>query len=247
MQVLQPVSYEEQIRSLIDIWRFEGYMPDARSSNFNGRTQGGSNADNVLADAYVKGVRGKVNWNDGYAAMVTDAEVQPNNTVPPDPMAPDSSTKEGRGALPDWKEYGFITPSYTRAVSRAVEYAYNDFSLHQVASGLGYSADADKYLQRSRNWRNHFNPQATSLGFSGFVVPRNLSGFQSIDIQNAAYWGDPCYEASPWAYSLTDIHDAAHMIELMGGYELFEERLNVTFQPGANGGTGTIFDPTNEP
>lgn len=39
--VLQPAVYEQYIRSLIDIWRFEGYMPDARSSNYNGRTQGG--------------------------------------------------------------------------------------------------------------------------------------------------------------------------------------------------------------
>lgn len=44
-------------------------MPDARSSNFNGRVQGGSNADNVLADAYVKGVRGAINWDDGFSAM----------------------------------------------------------------------------------------------------------------------------------------------------------------------------------
>jgi putative alpha-1,2-mannosidase len=69
LHILQPTVYEEQIRSLIDIWRFGGYLPDGRSSNFNGRTQGGSNADNVLADAYVKGVHGQVNWDDGYSAM----------------------------------------------------------------------------------------------------------------------------------------------------------------------------------
>lgn len=60
-QIVQPTAYEEFIRSLIDIWRHDGFMPDARSSNFNGRVQGGSNADNILADAYVKGVRGVVN------------------------------------------------------------------------------------------------------------------------------------------------------------------------------------------
>lgn len=54
MHVLRPDAYEEQIRSLIDIWRHDGYVPDGRSTNSNGRTQGGSN---VLADAYVKGVR----------------------------------------------------------------------------------------------------------------------------------------------------------------------------------------------
>ena len=81
-QILQPDHYEEYIRSLIDVYRHDGWMPDARSSNFNGRSQGGSNADNVLADAYVKG-----------------AEVQPPN-FPVDPESPESSDHEGRGALP---------------------------------------------------------------------------------------------------------------------------------------------------
>lgn len=246
MHILQPVAYEEQIRSLIDIWRFEGYLPDARSSNYNGRTQGGSNADNVLADAYVKGVRGAVNWEDGYKAMAKDAEVTPPNDNP-DPMAPDSSTKEGRGALPDWLSLGFITPRFSRAVSRAVEYAANDFGLYQVAAGLGKD-DAEKYLNRSRNWRNHWNPEQQSLGFSGFVVPRNESGFIATNpLTDSGYWGDPYYEASPWAYSWAAVHDMKKLIELMGGPNTTVHRLNTMFTAGAGGGSGMIFDPTNEP
>lgn len=42
MHVLQPQAYSEQIRSLIDIWRHEGWMPDARSSHYSGKSQGGS-------------------------------------------------------------------------------------------------------------------------------------------------------------------------------------------------------------
>lgn len=248
LQILQPNVYEEHIRSMIDIWRHDGYLPDARSSNYNGRTQGGSNADNVLADAYVKGVRGKVNWEDGYAAMVKDAEVAPVNDNP-DPMAPDSSTKEGRGALPDWLAYGFITPTYSRAASRAVDYAYNDFGLYQVAKGLGKVDDADKYLNRSRNWRNHWNPDLTSIGFSGFVVPRSLTGFISTDpINDAGYWGDPYYEANSWGYSWGDIHDMKKLIELIGGTNKTLSRLDTMFTIGANPGnpTGIIFDSTNE-
>jgi putative alpha-1,2-mannosidase len=94
-------------------------MPDGRSSFFNGATQGGSNSDNVLADAYVKGVRGKINWNDGFAAMVKNAEIAPPNNN--DPRDPKCSTKEGRGALPDWLQYGFITTDYRRSVTIAVE------------------------------------------------------------------------------------------------------------------------------
>ncbi|KAJ5091962.1 hypothetical protein NUU61_006832 [Penicillium alfredii] len=196
MQVLQQTAYEEQNRSLIiDIWRFEGYLPDARSSNYNGRTQAGSNADNVLADAYVKGVRGAVNWEDGYKAMVKDAEVTPKSPV--DPMAPDSLTKEGRAGL------------------------------YQVASGLKREKDAQKYLHRSRNWRIHSNPNQTSLGFSGFAVPRNTSGFLDTDpLKDSGYWGDPYYEASA---------------------ESAVKRLNIMFTEGASGSSGMIFDLTNEP
>ncbi|KAE8861847.1 hypothetical protein PTNB73_07401 [Pyrenophora teres f. teres] len=87
-QILQPTAYEAFIRSLIDTWRHAGFMPDARSSNYNGRVQGGSNADNVLADAYIKGVRGAINWTDGFSAMLTDAEVVPPTITTHKPLTP---------------------------------------------------------------------------------------------------------------------------------------------------------------
>ncbi|KAL6718415.1 hypothetical protein ACLMJK_004504 [Lecanora helva] len=254
MQILQPISYEEQIRSIVDIWRHDDYLPDARSSNFNGRSQGGSNADNVLADAYVKGVRSGVNWDDAYKAMVKDAEVVPPNNN--DASAPDSSTMEGRGALPDWLEYGYITPNYTRAVSRAVEYSANDHALHVVAAGLGNTADSDKYLNRSRNWRNHYDPAATALNHSGFVVPRFANGsFDSTQDPltcGGCYWGDAYYEGTPWEYTFNAHHDIQHLITLSGGTETFVEKLDMIFQPnskpdGNPAFNKTIFDPGNEP
>ena len=134
------------IRSSIDIWRHERFMPDGRSGFYNGQVQGGSNADNVLADAYIKGLQGGINWTAGYLAMRTDAELTPYNTF--DSGDPTSSVKEGRGALPDWVNLGWITPSYSRSISRTVEYALNDYSVAQVAKGIepeGYN----KYLNRS--------------------------------------------------------------------------------------------------
>lgn len=110
------------------------------------QVQGGSNADNVLADAFVKGLEYGINWTDAYAAMKTDAEVVPYNTF--DTEDPTQSTKEGRGALRDWLDYGFVTPNYGRSVSKTVEYALNDFALSQVAKDLAPD-DYPKYLQRS--------------------------------------------------------------------------------------------------
>lgn len=67
----------------------------------------------------MKGVRGKINWEDAYQAMVTDAEVAP----PPgtDNRDAGGSAKEGRGALPDWLSRGYITTKFARSVTRAVE------------------------------------------------------------------------------------------------------------------------------
>jgi predicted alpha-1,2-mannosidase len=251
--IIQPTAYEEFIRSLVDIWRNVGFMPDARSSFWNGASQGGSNADMVLADAYVKGVRGAVNWDDAFAAMVTNAEVVPPNND--DPRDPSSSTMEGRGALPDWLNLGYITTTYGRSVSRAIEYAGNDFGLYQVASGLGKTADAAKYLSRSRNWRNQWNPDMAYDNFTGFLGPIDPKGtFIDQDPLSCGgcYWGDYYYEALPIEYSFNAHHDMEHLIELSGGTEKFTQRLVTFFTPGLNP-TGssqfnyTLFNPGNEP
>lgn len=251
--ILQPVAYEEFIRALVDIWKHDGFLPDGRSSFSNGATQGGSNADNVLADAYVKGVRGAVDWEAAYAAMVTDAEeVPPNNR---DPRDTSSSTKEGRGALTDWLNYGYITTTFGRSVSRSVEYAGNDFGLYQVASGLQKTEDAQKYLDRSRNWRNQWNEDLVYGNFSGFVGPRAANGtFLAQDPLSCGgcYWADYYYQGLPIEYSFNAHHDIKHLVELSGGREEFVKRLEVMFTPGLNpSGSAaynyTLFNPGNEP
>lgn len=42
-----------------------------------GYTQGGSNADNVMADAYLKINSTDIDWALAYQAVVKDAEVEP--------------------------------------------------------------------------------------------------------------------------------------------------------------------------
>nr|OQO29523.1 hypothetical protein B0A51_02615 [Rachicladosporium sp. CCFEE 5018] len=257
-QILQPSYYESMIRALIDIWRWEGYMPDGRSGNYNGLVQGGSNADNILADAYVRGLRGEVNWTAGYQAMLKDAEVQPYNTFSfTDPSA---SVKEGRGALNDWIPLGYVSSDRsTRAVSRTVEYALNDFALAQVAKDLA-PGDVEKYLNRSAQWQNLWAHNFTSLNFTGFLAPRLANGTFNLTDYNPALcggceWQDISYEATPFEYSFTIPHDMQTLIDFMGGEQAFEERLDYIFQPntsqqnlGANGAAiNTIMNIGNEP
>lgn len=254
--VIQPVYYESMIRGLIDIWRWEGYMPDGRSGNYNGLVQGGSNADNILADAYVKGLRGAINWTDGYAAMVKDAEVLPYNTF--SQTDPSASVKEGRGALNDWIPLGYVSADQnTRPVSRTVEYALNDFALAQVAKGEAPN-DVDKYLRRSAGWQLIWSHNTDSVNttptFTGFLAPKNADGKFNLTDYNPALcggceWIDISYEATPFEYSFTIPHDLETLIQFMGGASEFERRLDYIMQPntsqqnlGANGAVSSECD-----
>ncbi|EEP78043.1 conserved hypothetical protein [Uncinocarpus reesii 1704] len=256
--LLEPKRATEIIRSLIDIWRFERFMPDGRSGNSNGRVQGGSNADNVLADAYVKGLRAGINWTDGYLAMKTDAETEPYNNF--DVADPSGSTKEGRGALPDWLKYGHITPKFGRAISRTVEYALNDFALSQVAKELAPN-DFQKYRNRSAGWQKIWHRDIARLNFSGYLAPTwengtVAAGFDPLDCGECE-WTSHCYEALPIEYSWSIPFDMETLISLMGGPDMAERRLDTMFTPGlkstgvgsggANGIGTTLFNPGNEP
>jgi putative alpha-1,2-mannosidase len=46
----------------------------SRMSLCKGFTQGGSNADVVLADSYLKNITNGINWATGYEAVLSDAE-----------------------------------------------------------------------------------------------------------------------------------------------------------------------------
>ncbi|KAL5359780.1 glycosyl hydrolase family 92-domain-containing protein [Aspergillus floccosus] len=258
--IFQPTYYESMIRGIIDIWRHQGFLPDGRSGNWNGLVQGGSDADNMLADAYVKGLRGAINWTDGYAAMKTDAEVIPYNTY--DPTDFSASTKEGRGALGDWLELGYVSQDRnTRCISRTVEYSLNDFALSQVAAGE-MPGDREKYLNRSAGWQKIWDAQVESLNFTGFLAPRLSNGTFNSSEYDPRY----CYDCEWHSYTgsklLTEIeysfvipHDMEMLIELMGGSDTFESRLDLMFKPNmsvqdldANGaGITTLMNIGNEP
>jgi putative alpha-1,2-mannosidase len=53
---------------------------DCRMSLCKGFTQGGSNADIVLADSYSKNITNGIDWGTGYEAMVSDAEGEVSET-----------------------------------------------------------------------------------------------------------------------------------------------------------------------
>ncbi|KAK0750926.1 glycoside hydrolase family 92 protein [Schizothecium vesticola] len=217
LTILDPVALTGMIRSLIDTYRHMGWLPDCRMSLSKGFTQGGSNADVVLADAYLKDIQDGINWEDGFAAVVKDAE--------------------------DFDHKG--TGTMTRSISRTLEYAYDDFCIAQMAAKMNKTAEQQRYLASRNNWQNLFKPNQTShwwngtdTGFTGFFEPRFLNktwGYQDpLNCSNLddhtgcslTATGGETYESSIWEYSFYVPHDQGTLISLLGGPSTFTSRLD---------------------
>ncbi|KAN0063265.1 hypothetical protein ACQY0O_004429 [Thecaphora frezii] len=266
------------LRSFVAIWKHEGFMPTGRSAQTNGRVQGGTHANLILADAYVKStgkgpgkLAGKgrnevlgVDWEKAFEASNKDATVLPPRNV--DPVAFDGATKEGRGALDEYNSLGWITRNHTRSVSRTIEYAFNDFGIYALASGLKKGADVvRRYREQASRWLSIWNPDASTelagVGtFKGFPCPRNADGsWNTTNYEpkscGGCGWGDDLYEAKVWETAFASApHDTAKLIELMGGDAGFLERLQASFLPGFGTSVGVnndagsaLFNPGNEP
>jgi len=229
LTLISPDRQRDIIRSLVDIYRHTGYMPDARSGNDNGRTQGGSNANVVVADAWVKGLKG-IDYETAFAAMVHDAEVPPTD-----------SQKEGRGGLKDYNEKGYVTLANERSGSRTAEYSYDDFAISEVACGLGNTREAALYAGRAHNFEHLWDKDMTVEGFKGFMRPRNPDGTWAAPyLVVRGTWPDFFYEGDIWTYSIYAPQDMKRLIEMAGGNEAFVRRLDWTF-------LRRHFDVTNEP
>lgn len=58
--------------------------------------------------------------------------------------------------------------TFSRSISRTVEYAYDDFCIAQMAEAMGQTADAAKYRQRAGQWANLFvDGQRSALPLNG--------------------------------------------------------------------------------
>ncbi|KAJ6480878.1 alpha-1,2-mannosidase, putative subfamily [Mycena sanguinolenta] len=250
--ITAPTTQAEVIRALIDIYRHTGWLPDCRMSLDKGFTQGGSNADSLLSDSFVKGIKAGIDWETGYEAMVKDATIEGDFSI------------QGRGGIASRAKLGFVPVNdtadnppnegpNTRSASRLLEYAYNDFGIGLVAQGLGKSADTAHYFAKSGDWFNLWNPNVTNTGFSGFIQPRTANGSFYLDPRfdlNGIFRPDHCspvfghtdcflnptggefYEASSWEYSWFVPQDMAKLVTAVGGPATFSSRLDTFFAAG---------------
>ncbi|KAI1921489.1 hypothetical protein LOZ12_001027 [Ophidiomyces ophidiicola] len=242
LAILDPAALARMIRSLLDTYLHEGWLPDCRTALSPGFSRGGSSADIVLTDAYLKNVSEGIDWNVAFDAMVKNAEQEPY----------DWSTK-GRGGLMSWKALDYIPAldfdyigfgANSRSISRTLEYSYNDYCIATLAQKLRKEpALFHKYLKRADNWRNlHREDQNSTVdgedsGFRGFLQPRYANGSWGFqDPTRCSLLDEPCsltvnpqetFEGSIWEYQFFVPHNIANLVHLYGGPDNFTARLDM--------------------
>ncbi|MBT1688582.1 GH92 family glycosyl hydrolase [Dawidia soli] len=109
-------------------------------------------------------------------------------------------------------------------VSKTLEYAYDDYSVAQLARALGDTANYKVMMRRSKNYKNVFDPATR------FMRGRLESG-EWVKNFNPQY---PYYEymyreANAWQVSFYAPHDMPGLIALYGGNAAFESKLDSLF------------------
>jgi hypothetical protein len=171
------------------------------SANYTG-CMIGYHAVPVIADAYLKGIRA-YDAEKAFEAMK-------------------HSAMQDKLGLQSYKELGYIpVEEESESVSKTLEYAYDDWTIAQMAKALGKTSDFKLFSERAQAYKNIFDPE-TKFMLGRF---RNtwFSPFDPYEV-NFNYT-----EANAWQYSLYVPQDISGLIGLMGGKENLENRLDRLF------------------
>jgi predicted alpha-1,2-mannosidase len=130
--------------------------------------------------------------------------------------------------LPYYRKLGYIpSDKVDEAVSRTLEYAYDDWACAELARAAGKADDATALQARSRNYRNVFNRD------SGFMQPRLEDGswatpFDPRAMGHSKQWRD-FTESNAWQATFLNQHDIYGYMELFGGRAAFIAKLDELF------------------
>lgn len=124
--------------------------------------------------------------------------------------------------LPSYREKGYIAAGdEAESVSKTLEYAYDDWCIAQMALINGEKELYQKYIKRAQNYKNLFNPE------TGFMQAKMNGAFApNFDPSEVNF---NFTEANSWQYSMFVPQDINGMVELYGGPQKFEEKLDELF------------------
>jgi predicted alpha-1,2-mannosidase len=166
----------------------------------------GYHAVPVIADAYMKGIRG-YDTHEALQAMVASATYGPYD------------------GIAQYMQLGYVPiDEEDEAASKTLEYAFDDWTIARVANAMGDGKTAATFEQRAANWKHAFDPD------TGFMRARKRDGsFRAPFDPTASGYGTDYTEGNAWQYSWYVPQDVAGLAGALGGDDAFVAKLDQVF------------------
>lgn len=210
LNLVYPSIAKEMQEGLVNDFKEGGFLPEWSAPGYR-NVMVGNNSASIVAESYIKGLRG-YDIETLYKALINGA----NNEGP---------QGTGRTGVKFYNSLGYVPydVDINENAARTLEYAYDDYCIYQLGKALGKPAsEIAIYKQRAMNYKNLFDQ--SHLLMRG----KNKDGsFQSPF--NPFKWGDAFTEGNSWHYSWSVFQDIDGLINLMGGKKKFVEMLDSVF------------------
>lgn len=212
LNLMYPEMNVKMQEGLVNTYKESGFLPEWASPGHRD-CMIGNNSASVVADAYLKGLRGydiETLWK----AVVHGANAEHPQI---------GST--GRKGYEYYNMLGYVPydVNINENAARTLEYAYNDWCIYQLGKKLGKpEKDIAIYKQRAFNYKNLYDKEHK------LMRGKNQDGkFQSPF--NPLKWGDAFTEGNSWHYTWSVFHDPKGLIDLMGGKDSFNQMMDSVF------------------
>lgn len=195
----------DMINSLLAHYKETGLLPVWSMQGNETNMMIGYHAVPVIVDAYFKNIKG------------FDIELAFE--------ACKKSAMDNSRQIDIYKDLGYIPIDEHHenwSVSKTLEYAYDDWCIAQFAKDLGKTEDYDYFFKRSENWRNVYDKQST------FMRPKLVDGTFIKEFVPKEYTAYFC-ESNAWQYFWSVSQNIEGLIEVVGGNEKFEKKLDSMF------------------
>lgn len=190
------------IKSLLTMYDQQGLLPIWPLASNETYCMIGNHSIPVIVDAYAKGI--------------TDFDAAKAFT------AMKAAVNRNQFGLDSYRKHGLVlADDEAQSVSKTLEYAYDDWSIAQMAKMLNKPQDYTEYIKRAQYWKNVYNKD------NGFMQAR-VNGdwykpFDATDV-NKNY-----VEGNAWQYTFSVPQDVNGLMNRMGGKETFETKLDEVF------------------
>ncbi|QLE02456.1 glycoside hydrolase family 92 protein [Galbibacter sp. BG1] len=227
LTITNPDLDAEFINTLLKKYEEGGILPKWElAANYTG-TMIGYHAIPVIVDAYFKGIR-NFDVDKAYKAMIATSKFDRDNIEA-------NNEKILEKLMPMAKKYneelGYIPADLEiESVAKALEYAYNDWCIAQLAKDLGKDDDYEYYMERAKRYEKYFDKQ------SGFMRGKLADGSwrTPFDPKASSHRKDDYCEGNAWQWTWFVPHDVDGLVNLMGGRDRFTAKLDTLFSTDSN-------------